>query len=251
MMTQNNCYKIGGFYSGRAILDYNITPGDKVLDIGGGNHPFKFATHILDSKGEEFEKQRSGEPLALREGQILIEGTTNILPQFKDKEFDYVYCSHILEHVFDLPQCLDEISRIGKRGFVALPYGLFDFFQVVEDHRWFCEYRDNTLVFRRRLEDDSDGLARALWADTLWSKRIENMRLCAYWEGHGCFGLRFLWEIRFMWEDQIDYKWDETIFPQIDVFREQHDIRMVEELWGRGAKLDLLTDQEEEVDVEG
>ena len=35
---------------------------------------------------------------------------------FKEEEFDYVYCSHILEHVEDLFKALDEIERITKKG---------------------------------------------------------------------------------------------------------------------------------------
>ncbi|PIN94835.1 hypothetical protein COU61_00235 [Candidatus Pacearchaeota archaeon CG10_big_fil_rev_8_21_14_0_10_35_13] len=35
---------------------------------------------------------------------------------FKDEEFDYVYCSHILEHVKDLFKTLREIERIIKPG---------------------------------------------------------------------------------------------------------------------------------------
>ena len=34
---------------------------------------------------------------------------------FKDKTFDYVYCSHILEHVNDLFKTLDELLRITKK----------------------------------------------------------------------------------------------------------------------------------------
>lgn len=35
---------------------------------------------------------------------------------FKNSEFDYIYCSHILEHVEDLFKTLKEISRILKKG---------------------------------------------------------------------------------------------------------------------------------------
>ena len=34
---------------------------------------------------------------------------------FKDNEFDYMYCSHVLEHVADLEKTLKEISRISKK----------------------------------------------------------------------------------------------------------------------------------------
>jgi len=35
---------------------------------------------------------------------------------FKNEEFDYIYCSHILEHVEDFFKTLEEILRITKKG---------------------------------------------------------------------------------------------------------------------------------------
>jgi len=35
---------------------------------------------------------------------------------FKDKEFDYIYCSHILEHVGDIVKTMEELLRILKVG---------------------------------------------------------------------------------------------------------------------------------------
>jgi len=33
---------------------------------------------------------------------------------FADGVFDFCYCSHVLEHVFDYKRCLDEVKRILK-----------------------------------------------------------------------------------------------------------------------------------------
>jgi len=219
-MTQKGCFRNSGMYCGREFLDYGIKSKDKVLDIGGGHHPFKYATHILDSDNKEFDVQRSNQKIELRKGQTLINGTTDLLPEFKDKEFDFIHCSHIIEHIENLPQCLDEISRIGKRGFIAVPHYLFDFLQVgtVSGHKWFCDYKDDTLRIMKRLPSDYDNKWVSIWAKMMWNG--QNVPLCMYWEGHSTFGVRFLWEIRFFWEDKIDYCLDDNLFPQLNIYRE-------------------------------
>ena len=40
---------------------------------------------------------------------------------FKDKEFDYVICAHVIEHVNDPIMFKSEIERIGKAGYIELP----------------------------------------------------------------------------------------------------------------------------------
>jgi hypothetical protein len=40
------------------------------------------------------------------------------------------------------------------------------------------------------------------------------------------------WEIRFFWEGSIDYKVDETILPQFDLFVEMVKDRDKEEMYG-------------------
>jgi SAM-dependent methyltransferase len=219
MMTQALCFNDKGRYSGRNSLDYEIDKKDKVLDIGGGHHPFPLATHILDSEGDTFDNQRGGNKLILLPHQILMNGTTDLLCTFEDNEFDFIYTSHTLEHIEDLPRVIDEISRVGKRGFVAVPHCVYDFWCASAEagHKWFFDYKKDTLLMRRRETTDRDEFAHQEWNNIMW--KGTHPTWCAYWEGHGSFGLRFLWEIRFFWSEKIEYKIDEDIFPQIDVFR--------------------------------
>ena len=45
---------------------------------------------------------------------------------FKDKEFDYVILSHVLEHVSNLVDFVNEVERISKAGYIELPTKLAD-----------------------------------------------------------------------------------------------------------------------------
>ncbi len=227
MLTPRDCFRIDGYYAGRDYLDYQIKDDDKVLDIGGGCKPFRYATHVLDSSCEEFDAQRYDGAISLLEGQVLIDGTTDDLHQFEDNEFDFIYTSHILEHIKELPQALEEISRVGKRGFVAVPAAWYDFWSVRCDvgHEWFCEYDyvQNQLLIRKRGEHDYVDFMADMWSDVMWGpteedwKRTEPWRRA--WEGHYCVNIRPFWEIRFFWYEQIDYRVDDTVLPQLNLFR--------------------------------
>lgn len=231
-MTQKGCYLPYGLYGGRDLLDYKIGPHDKVLDIGAGSHPFRYATHILDVPDASFDSQRYHRPLRLLEGQTLIPGTTDRLAEFEDKEFDFIYASHCLEHVDDLPWVLEQISRVGKRGFVAVPHYFFDFFAVTSEsgHRWFCWYKDDTLHIMPRQKTDFYDRFGKIWCDTEWD--LHNRVFMAYWEGHNVLGMRWLWEIRFFWEDRIDYVVDDSFFPQIKIWRE-----LIREFQAQGGQI--------------
>lgn len=45
---------------------------------------------------------------------------------FSDKEFDFVFASHIAEHVHTPNLFCAELQRIGKRGYIEVPTPLFD-----------------------------------------------------------------------------------------------------------------------------
>jgi SAM-dependent methyltransferase len=223
VLSSKNCFRIDGDYSGRSTLDFGIKEGDKVLDIGGGIKSFVHATHVLDSTDTKFNAQRYGAHLTTSSGQILIDGTTDNLGDFEDNEFDFIYTSHTLEHVVDLPQALEEISRVGKRGFITVPHHLYDFWAVPSSsgHEWFCDYRDDVFLIRKRLPNDYLNHIAKEWENLMWGEDWDKTKLWRYyWEGHFCISTRPFWEIRFFWEDWIDYKVDDTMFYQLDVFRE-------------------------------
>jgi hypothetical protein len=223
MMTTKNCFRIDGAYAGRDNLGYGIKKGDKVLDIGGGARSFIHATHILDSTNTEFEAQRYNNQIELESGQILIDGTTDDLMQFKDNEFDFIYTSHTLEHVIDLPHVLEEISRVGKRGFVAVPHYLYDFWSVdlSSGHKWFCDYSRGFFLIRERLPNDFVPYASREWENIMRGEGWDKPGIWrTLWDGSFCVGIRPFWEIRFFWYDCIDYKVDDTMFYQLDLFRE-------------------------------
>jgi SAM-dependent methyltransferase len=129
------------------FVSFPINKGDKVLDIGAGAYPFPHATHLADLY--EGETTHRTEPLT-RSGLPFERCDIERLP-YKDKEFDFVYCSHVLEHVRNPGRACQELMRIGRRGYIETPTRLSDimlnFTRFKDHHRWHVNVLTNTLIF--------------------------------------------------------------------------------------------------------
>jgi acetyltransferase-like isoleucine patch superfamily enzyme len=68
---------------------------------------------------------------------------------FKDKAFDYVICSHVLEHIppEELDSFLNEIQRISPRGYIEFPNIFYELINFQDVHKWFMNYRNGTILF--------------------------------------------------------------------------------------------------------
>lgn len=142
------------------LFDFNIKDGDKVLDIGSGNVPFPLATHLADITIEDNAYGRAGVPFKYLENKPVYEINIEDMP-FEDKEFDFVYCSHVLEHVENPERACRELMRVGKRGYIEVPkYHKDLIFNTarISNHLWKIELEDNTLTFKPYDEKELDGL---------------------------------------------------------------------------------------------
>ena len=218
MMTQKGCFRSDKPYAGRWELDFRIDKGDKVLDIGSGDRPFPYATHLLDMREDNPLQERYGNKVVAPDGKVFINGSAEDMSMFEDNEFDFIYTNHTIEHIEDLPKALNEISRVGKRGFVACPSYEFEvLLRPREDgHIWFISYQDDVLHIRRRKEYEYDDFLAKLMTKLYWGIKD----LAYHLESHNCVGARFIWEIRFFWEDKIDFVIDESLFPNGKLMQE-------------------------------
>jgi predicted SAM-dependent methyltransferase len=112
-----------------ALKGIKLEPHWKILDVGPGPYPLLQATHFMDVDTNRFRGLNSKTCyLADIEGDV----------PFDDKSFDYVFCSHVLEHVEHPDRALANLSRIGKRGTIVVPSGFKEFMFLWEelDHKW-------------------------------------------------------------------------------------------------------------------
>jgi len=110
------------------------SPNWKVLDIGCGYSAHSNASVICDVQDlSNFYK-----------GKKFIRLNEKTLP-FKDKEFDFVIASHVLEHVEDVNFFIKELERVSTKGYIELPTILEDnlVFENKKDHLWHMEFEDD------------------------------------------------------------------------------------------------------------
>jgi SAM-dependent methyltransferase len=123
--------------------DLHIKRKYNVLEVGGGNHPDKRA-HVVVDKYVEDNFHRSGD-LKILKNQKFVHADGENLP-FKDKEFDYVICRHVLEHVDDPIRFVTEQARVAKMGYMETPSLLGEYIAPKESHKWIIQDIDNKLV---------------------------------------------------------------------------------------------------------
>ncbi len=126
----------------------------RTLDIGAGHNPFQGVTHVLEIDLHE-GGERGGNELLVPQGACLVAGAATALP-FHTGAFDYVYASHVLEHV-DAPEpACREITRVGTAGYIETPSPFLEQGLALRDetspehwfHKWLVfALGDDQLVF--------------------------------------------------------------------------------------------------------
>ena len=110
---------------------------DKVLEVGPGNTPFYRSDVLLekvfDDEKEAFLQAGGTEKKDLKKEIVYYQG--DIFP-FKDNEFDYVICSHVLEHIpkNDIPFFISELCRVSYNGYIEVPLYNFELLNDLTYH---------------------------------------------------------------------------------------------------------------------
>ena len=143
-------------YKRNKIIRANIGSDTKVIgDFGCGHFANKHANVLVDF-GQSDDVQRGGFKVAGgARGLTFHDLNLNEFPYpFKAKEFDFIICSHVLEHLDDPVRVCAEFSRIAKAGYIEVPHYSADLFVRNNDviHKWLCAFDAvaRTLVFTDR-----------------------------------------------------------------------------------------------------
>ena len=121
-----------------------IHPQDKVLEIGPGSSPHPRSNAFLEldfESSEEMITQRGGtvkEPDFSSKPVHYYDGGE--FP-FQDNQFNYVICSHVLEHVPDPGLFLNEVFRVGAgRGYIEYPLATYEYLYGFDVHLHFLKF---------------------------------------------------------------------------------------------------------------
>ena len=157
----------------------------KILDIGCGYRAHPKASVIADI--QNFSNYYSERNFVQIKGKEL---------PFKDKEFDFVIASHVIEHVKDLDFFIKELERISSKGYIELPTRLGDnlVFENKEDHIWwfyFDDVKKNLIASNKnQLIEPFITVSSAKLLETLFRESLV---------------------IELSWQEKIEYKIDENI----------------------------------------
>ena len=187
---------VGVLYPSTNIEEMSMALGIKayeaVLDVGGGANPLPEASAVVENNINS-SHDRDGQAATVDRRSIAAD--IESLP-FPDKSFDFVFCSHVLEHVRNPVQACNELMRVGKRGFIETPRKLAELVAGYPSHRWLIDVIDGVLTFERRWFVEHPlqnmGLAHILNYDSAREQALVNFRNLT------C--------VQFTWDQQFDYK---------------------------------------------
>lgn len=188
----------------------SIKSTDKVLEIGPGATPHSRSDVFLELQydNEQERVAQSGHIGILKTIKQIVYYDGGKFP-FEDKEFDYVICSHVLEHVADADIFLNEIQRVGKKGYLEFPTIYYDYMYNFPEHQLFI-FKKNGIInwmtkeesglmnyeviqrfFNKTCElryyETIDNFKEYFfqgfeWFGTIESKRVNNLHLLTYQE---------------------------------------------------------------------
>ena len=168
------------------------------MEVGSGGKPYPRADVLLDAY--ENTRERNWEPLKADRPTVL--GFVEKLP-FRDKAFDFVIASHVLEHSADPEQFIAELQRVAKAGYIEVPDAFFERINPLLDHHLEITQRDGRLVIRKKPSPVVDQNLVELYED-----RAKKYVTTELFVGHP-----FAFHVRYYWHEKIDF---EVVNPQID-----------------------------------
>jgi SAM-dependent methyltransferase len=162
-----------------------IPKGARVLEVGPGRAPFSRATHYVDyvQRGEL---------------NITICDVANEPLPFHDKFFDFVYCRHVCEDMFNPFPLIAEMERVGKAGYIETPSPIAELCRGVDGcspiYRGYHHHRFMAWV-------EGDQLMFVSKYPLVEYAALDDEQLAAFLRCGAAY-----WNTHYIWKDKINVK---------------------------------------------
>jgi uncharacterized protein YbaR (Trm112 family)/SAM-dependent methyltransferase len=178
----------------------------RVLDVGSGDGPTPAADVLCDRfVGDDAERTA---PLKL--DRPFVSGDVQDLP-FVDGAFDFVYCSHLLEHTTDPARAILELQRVARGGYVEVPSEYLEkAAKSTASHLWFVRRESRTLVFSPKPTGTLDALINGIFENSLMNR--DDLYTAFHWARY-----YDLFNIGLVWCDAIPHRVEGSVRSE-DVF---------------------------------
>ena len=177
---------------------------DLVLDVGSGGTPYPRSDVLLDRlTGAD---HRCGESMMI--DRYAVFGDAQNMP-FKDKSFDFIVASHILEHMADPERFIAELQRVGKAGYIETPNAIFERLFPYSIHSLEIMSIGDVLHIHKKsrpVEDSFLGALSFLNRDEKWSN--------LFLQQADMFHVRIFWDTEIKYKihnPEVSCKWIENI----------------------------------------
>jgi SAM-dependent methyltransferase len=188
------------------IESFEVAPTDLVLDVGSGQNPSMRANVLCDRfLFDNSERACGGRPISDRP---LVVADAERLP-FRDRAFDFVVCSHLLEHVRHPEKLAAELQRVAARGYIETPSRVHERLYGNPFHKWFVSRRNGALHLSPK--------PTATFSDeiTSWFRgQLDHHEAFRDLVGRRLDELGFL--VRYQWSGAIDIEVDGSLTSEED-----------------------------------
>jgi predicted SAM-dependent methyltransferase len=138
-----------------------ISEKDRVLEIGPGSNPYSRSDEFLELKYESentyCQQRGSKTPLITDKRITYYDG--NQFP-YEDNSFDYIICSHVLEHVINVEYFIKEMFRVGNKGYIEYPSVYYEYLYNFSVHVNILKQKNKDLFFIRKQNTNLDSFSQ-------------------------------------------------------------------------------------------
>jgi len=151
----------------------------KILDIGCNLAAVEFAQTVADVQNfSKFYEEKNKKFVLIKDKNL----------PFSNNQFDFVYASHVIEHVEDLSFFISELKRISRQGYIELPSMLEDNIVLStnssDDHKWMFKFDDvdKVLLVEKKKQLIEPFITHGVLFDSLRKNFRSSLVLELYWE---------------------------------------------------------------------